>query len=85
MLYEYKDVNEKLKSNKIAKTIENFELNEYNEIFDGIQIDLLKEIYLGELNLKLTIPKQKLIKTFETTGFLLDKHLADIMESILDT
>jgi len=58
LLYEYKDVNEKLKSNKIAKTIENFELNEYNEIFDGIQIDLLEEIYLGELNLKLTIPNQ---------------------------
>ncbi len=84
-LGEYKNINKKLKSNKISKTIENFELNEYNEIFDGIQIDLLEEIYLAELNLKLTIPKQKLIKTFETTGFLLDKHLADIMESILDT
>jgi len=85
LLDEYKNINKKLKSNKISKTIENFELNEYNEIFDGIQNDLLEEIYLGELNLKLTIPKQKLIKTFETTGFLLDKHLADIMESILDT
>jgi hypothetical protein len=28
-------------------------------------------------------PKQKLIKTFETTGFLLDNHLASIIERIL--
>jgi hypothetical protein len=38
---------------------------------------------LEDLNLRLTIPKQKLIKTFETTGFLLDNHLASIIERIL--
>lgn len=80
---EYKDIENKLKSKKICKLIEGIEINEYNEIFDNIRIDILEEIYLEDLNLRLTIPKQKLIKTFETTGFLLDNHLASIMERIL--
>ncbi len=80
---EFKEIENKLKFKKISKLVEGIKLNEYNEIYDNIRIDILEEIYLEDLNLRLTIPKQKLIKTFETTGFLLDNHLASIIERIL--
>jgi len=80
---EFKTIEDKLKINKISKLIEDIQLNGYNEIFENIRIDILEKIYLEDLNLRLTIPKQKLIKTFETTGFLLDNHLASIIERIL--
>ena len=57
----------------------------FNPLFKNIKIDLLKNVYSADLNLILTIPKEKIIKTFEESGILLDNDLAEIMENIIES